>query len=128
VAKQSVTVGMSGFVFEALGGEDGEDAARVPVIVVRAVRFYLRDRDSGRPGWQYPDFLRGSEVREDLTLELNADEGLWRALAEEAERQRVSIQQMIQHAALYFAAEISAGRATERILEDLEGDDYANDA
>jgi hypothetical protein len=118
VTNQSLTVGVSGFVVEALAGEHGE-AAAVPAIAVRAVRFYLRDKGSGRPGWAFPEFLRASHVHEDLTLELSGDEDLWQALAEEASRQRVSVPQLIQHAALYFAAELSAGRATERILEDL---------
>ena len=35
-------------------------------------------------------------------------------------RQEVTVEQLAEHAAFYFAAELDAGRVTERILDDLE--------
>ena len=55
-------------------------------------------------------------------LELNIDEELWSSLEQEAERQEVSMPQMVEHVALYFAAEVNSGRAAARILDGL---DYA---
>ncbi len=48
------------------------------------------------------------------------DSELWREFEEEAERQGVSVEQLAEHAAFYFAAELDAGRVTQRILDDLE--------
>jgi hypothetical protein len=120
--KRSRTVGLSRFVVEAIGGEGGADDRRVSARLMQAVRLYLADRNSDRPGWRYPAFLPERPAGEDVALELSADEGLWRALEGEAERQGVSLRQMLEHAALCYAAELSAGRATERIVESLEAE------
>ena len=90
--------------------------------MARAVHIYLSDRDSGRPGWAYPDFMRDREVAEEVELKLRIDRDLWRRLEEEAERQKVSLQKLLEHAALYAAAEVNAGRLTERILEEDEAE------
>lgn len=113
------TIRLSKFAFEAVAGEEESDSGHVPARMRRAVRLYLNDRDSGRPGWPFPPFLRDQEAAGDLVLELNIDEKLWRSLEEEAERQIVSMPQMIEHVALYFAAEVNSGRTAARILDDL---------
>jgi hypothetical protein len=51
-------------------------------------------------------------------LEVASD--LWSDLEQEALRQGVTVEQMAEHAAFYFAAELDAGRVTQRILDDLE--------
>jgi hypothetical protein len=120
--KRSRTVAMGRFALEALAGEGEVDDRRVSAALMQAVRLYLTDRGLGRPGWKYPAFLPEQAAAEDVVLELSADESLWRALEEEAERQGVSFRQMLEHAALYFAVELSTGRATERIVESLEAE------
>jgi hypothetical protein len=123
--KQRVEVVLSRLAFEGLtGGGDVPAAAALD----GALRCYLGDRDSERPAWPYPEFLRGSETEGDASIELDIDAELWREFEQEAERQGVSVEQLAEHAAFYFAAELDAGRATQRILDDLdlgEGDDRA---
>ncbi len=120
--KRSVTVSLGELAREALGGEDGPNAEQLPVRAVGAIRCYLNDKGSGGLRWRYPPFLRDEEPGEDVELELNIDDGLWESLEEEAESQSVSTDQLVAHAVLYFAAEVHAGRATLRILDDLEGE------
>ena len=49
---------------------------------------------------------------------------LWKDFEGEATRQAVRVEQLAEHAAFYFAAEVDAGRITQRILDDLgSGDD-----
>lgn len=120
--RQSVTIGLSQFAFDALAGEGGNNTLRVQGRIESAIRFYLGDRSS-RPAWRYPDFLRGSETREDVLLEVSIDGELWTSFVEEADRQEVSVQQMAEQAVFYFAAEANAGRITQRILDDLEAED-----
>jgi hypothetical protein len=117
---RAVTIELGLLPFEALVGEDEPDAGQVPVRMVHAVRFYLSDRDAARPGWRYPGFLRGREARAEAKLELSVDDELWGEFEAEADRQGVSVPQLAEHAALYFAAELDAGRIAERILDDLE--------
>lgn len=123
---RSVKVKLGAFAGEALTG--GPKVGATPVVgttpksddVLRAVRFYLYDKDSGRPGWAYPALLREQHPGEEIEFELSIDQALWRALKVEAKRQDVSVAQLLEHAALYYAAELDAGRVTERILDDLD--------
>jgi hypothetical protein len=126
--KQSVTVRLSQLAFEALAGEAHEGSARAPGRTDNAIRIYLGDKGSAGPAWPYPDFLRGSKTQEDVGLELNIDPDLWLQFEAEAERQGVSTQQLLEHAAFYFAAELNAGRLTQRILNDLDATEAADDA
>jgi hypothetical protein len=86
-----------------------------------ALRYYLSDRGTERAAWPYPGFLRGSETRRQVQIDADVDAGLWREFGEEAAGQGVTVEQLAEHAAFYFAAEVDAGRATKRILDDLEG-------
>lgn len=119
--KRSVSLAVSQLAFEALvGKEEGDRAtALAPARAEIAVRVYLSDRDAAQPAWPYPKFLQGSETREDVDLELTVDPDLWLQFEAEAKKQGVSVQQLLEHAAFYFAAELSAGRITQRILDDL---------
>lgn len=123
---RSVKVKLGAFAGEALTGRQKTGAR--PVVdtkpkaddVLRAVRFYLNDKSSGRAGWAYPALLREQHPREEIEFELSIDSALWRTLKVEAKRQDVSVAQLLEHAALYYAAELDAGRVTERILDDLD--------
>jgi hypothetical protein len=88
--------------------------------VVRVIRFYLKEKEAGDVGWAYPDLLRRGRPEEEVEVELEIDESLWGQMEREAERQHVSVTQMLEHAALYYAAELDAGRLTERILDELD--------
>lgn len=88
--------------------------------VVRVIRFYLREKDGGDVGWAYPDLLREGRPDEEVEVEIEIDDSLWGRMEHEAERQHVTVTQLLEHAALYYAAELDAGRLTERILDELE--------
>ena len=86
--------------------------------VLRVIRFYLKEKGSGGAGWSYPDLLREGSPEEEVEVELDIEDSLWRQVRLEAARQHVSVTQLLEHAALYYAAELDAGRLTERILEE----------
>lgn len=119
---RSVTVRLGGFACAALAEEEGVDPAQIPSAAVQAIRCYLNDKGTGGPGWLYPGFMRGGDNGDDVELQLSIDGDLWRSLEDEAERQGVSAQKMVEHAVLYFAAETDAGRITRRILDDFGED------
>ncbi len=120
-AKRLAAVRIGRFACEAIAAEEERAIdERIPLRAVQAIRCYLNDRDLGRPGWRYPALLREDWGRgEKVELELKVDRELWRLLEEEAERQEVSAEQLVEHAAFYFAAELNAGRVTRRILDEL---------
>ncbi|HEY6549826.1 MAG TPA: hypothetical protein VIY71_01350 [Solirubrobacterales bacterium] len=122
IVNRLITVHVSEFVCSVVsGGENDDSREHLPEKVVEAIRCYLGDSAAYGPGWAYPRFLREEEPREEVELQLELDNELWKLLKEEAKRQGVSPQKLITHACLYIAGEINAGRATRRILDGLEG-------
>jgi hypothetical protein len=120
---RQVTIALSELAIDALRGDPDVGAASR---MESALRFYLGDGEGGSPAWPYPGFLRGTETRADKKVELDLPAGLWDAFEEEAVRQSVTVEQLSEHAVFYFAAELDAGRVTQRILDQLdEGDDAA---
>lgn len=89
--------------------------------IVGSARYYLDDAEAGRGNWPYPKFRRETEEGEGRRVEisLSLDPELWRRLVIEADRQEISVDRLLEHAALYFAADRESGRVTERILEEL---------
>jgi hypothetical protein len=118
--KLRVTVLVSQLAFEALMADEVADPKRIQVRMESALHCYLADREKDRPAWPYPGFLRGSETQADVRLELEVAADLWREFSEEATGQGVTVEQLVEHAAFYLAAEIDAGRVTERILAEIE--------
>lgn len=86
--------------------------------VLKVIRFYLKEKGTGGTGWSYPDLLREGRPEEEIEVELDIEDSLWREVRAEAARQQVSVTQLLEHAALYYAAELDAGRLTERILDE----------
>jgi hypothetical protein len=115
---QKVVLALSRPAFDALVGEGGSGRGQIERRLQGAIRLYLKDKASGRAAWPYPSFLRGSETAADVPLEVELDADLANAFAAEASEQSVSVSQLAEHAAFYFAAELDAGRATQRILDD----------
>lgn len=102
----------------SLAASDDPDPERLALLLPRAVRFYFEERDGGQPGWRYPSFLEaGNGVEQDREVSLPED--LWRQLQAEAERQEVSPENLLQHAAFYYGAARDEGRLTQRIAEEL---------
>jgi hypothetical protein len=126
--KRRVNVKLSQLAFEALVGEGPSGSPRAPVRAASALRVYLADRNAGQSAWPYPKFLQGSETQEDVDLELDVAPDLWLQFEAEAKNQDVSVQQLLEHAAFYFAAELNAGRITQRILDDLDATERRGDA
>lgn len=54
-----------------------------------------------------------------VEMEISVDGAVWSSLSQEARRQEVSTDRLLQHAALYYAAERDSGRLTQRIVEDF---------
>jgi hypothetical protein len=122
--RRAVVLELGGFAFKALTGEADQGSRQAPAALVQAIRCYLNDRGSRRPGWLFPAFLRDKENGEErVELDLDIEEDLWRSLEDEAGTQGVTVRQMAEHATLYYAAEVDAGRITRRILDHLEGDE-----
>jgi hypothetical protein len=114
-----VRVRLGAFAAEVLARKLGNGGAPGSQDFARVVQFYLSERSTRPPGWAYPDFLRERRPNDEVELDLNIEDPLWIALEAEARDQDVVVDRLLEHATLYFAAEMDAGRTTERILEEL---------
>jgi hypothetical protein len=117
--QQSNAVSLSKVSLELLVGDEGVSEADLNRRLVVAVAYFLSQRGSDAPGYAYPEFRRGERVESARQLELTIDAELWEQFVLEAASQRVSPDQLLEHAALYFAANRDAGGLAERIAEDL---------
>jgi hypothetical protein len=116
--RQSVYLGE--FALSALAGEGAKGSEADPAAnLVSAIRVYLGDANRDHPGWSVPESPAESAAAE-VRIELDVDEDLWAALVAEAAEQGVSPSRLAGHASLYYAAELSSGRLTQRIAEDLD--------
>jgi hypothetical protein len=90
-----------------------------PVRLARhAVRYYLSDRDSGRMALRVPGLSQAGTRQPALELTLDLDADSWNELDHEAERQEVSLERLLEHAIVYFLADLDAGRVERRMLEE----------
>jgi len=112
---------LSEFAVDAIARGEPRDSEEVRRRLGRAVRFYLREAGAQRPGWSVPAALRGE--RGEVEVRLDLDDELRRRLEREARRQGVSLSRLVSQAVIYYAAELDAGRITQRVLDDLRGDD-----
>ena len=119
----TVRVKLGAFAAEVLVRKLGNGGPLRSQDFERVIRFYLSGRETRQPGWAYPDFLRERRAGEDVELDLSVEDSLWVALEVEAREQDVAVDRLLEHATLYFAAEMDTGRATERILEEIEKED-----
>jgi hypothetical protein len=98
------------------------DPSRLSILLPRAVRFYLDERDGDHPGWGYPSFLDGKDGAAG-DFQVGIEDELWQRLQAEAERQGVPPEELAQHAAFYYGAARDEGRLTERIAGELRRED-----
>jgi hypothetical protein len=84
----------------------------------QAVRYYLSDRDTGRTALRVPRLSRSPARHPVLELRIDLDPDSWRELDEEAHRQEVSVERLIEHAIMYFLADLDAGLVEQRMLDD----------
>jgi len=117
----TVQVKLGPLAAHSLAASADPDPERLAQLAPRAVRFYFEERDGGdgeQPGWRYPSFLDRPPVDGD-GWEVSFPDELWQQLQAEAERQEVSPEDLLQHAAFYYGAARDDGRLTQRIAEEL---------
>lgn len=107
--------------FDEFGWSQLEDQARaegvgVDRLLSLACIYYGSELSTGRTATRAPRFGQPATERESRTFVLELDEQTVKRLEEEAERQDLGIERLIEHAAIFFLAELDAGRVAERII------------
>jgi hypothetical protein len=114
-SKRPVTLELGEFTLAGMEDLGRRREMSLDTIITRATRHYLQKREAG-PGWRYPRFAREAEgslphKRKELTVKLTSD--LVRAAGREAQRQHVSLERLLEHAALYYLADTARGGGGE---------------
>jgi hypothetical protein len=115
---RSLTLSLEEFGASTLEAEAERYSVSPVELGRRAARYYLSDRDSGRMAFKVPRLPQEPERRPALELSLDLDPDTWRELEEEAKRQEVSVERLLEHAIVYFLADLDAGRVGRRMLEE----------
>ncbi len=115
--RRSLKLALDDFGRATLEGEAARYSVEPGELVGHAVDYYLGDRDSGRPALKVPRFDRTSTVAP-LELVVELDDRTWEEAEAEAARQRVSVERLLEHAALYLVADLDSGNVAVRIAAD----------
>lgn len=118
--ERTVAVAIDDFTLELLENASVEGRTSQGVLLMRAIRYYLSERDSGRPGWPCSPLDEEAEREVTSTMELDVDGSTWEAFLLEAERQGVTTDRLMRHCVLYYLADRDSGRLTQKILKGLE--------
>src|SRR3954453_7159121 len=48
--------------------------------ILKVIRFYLKEKGTGGQGWSYPNLLRQGSPEEEIDIELEIEDALWREM------------------------------------------------
>jgi hypothetical protein len=116
--QRSLTLSLEEFGALTLEAEAERYSVSTTQLARRAVGYYLSDRGSGRMAWQVPRLSQEPARQPALQLALDLDADSWNELDREAERQGVALERLLEHAIVYFLADLDAGRVERRMLEE----------
>lgn len=114
-----MVLALGGFGREAIEEHARRYTLSLEALLGRAAEYYLADRHSQRMTRRLPRFRREPDAA-GAPVEIDLEPEVWEALQEEAERQGVPIERVLEHAALSLVADLDSGRVASRILEDEE--------
>jgi hypothetical protein len=85
-------------------------------LLALACIYYVSELADERAATAAPSFDKPALGRETRTLVLELGADLLRRLKQEAERQGLALERLLEHAALLYLADLDAGRLAERIV------------
>ena len=117
--RRSLKLALDDFGRATLEGEAARYSVEPAELVSHAVDYYLADRDSGRPALRVPRFGRtAAPTAAPLELDVELDDRTWEEAEAEAARQRVPLERLLEHAAMYLVADLDSGDVAARIAAD----------
>jgi hypothetical protein len=115
--RRSLTMSLEEFGATTLEAEAERCSVSPAELGRRALQYYLSDRGSGRMALRVPRLAQESGRKPAAQLRLDLERDTWRELEEEAARQEVSVERLLEHAIVYFLADLDAGRVEWRMLD-----------
>jgi hypothetical protein len=121
--RRSLKLAVDEFGRATLEGEAARYRVSPGELVGTAIEYFLGDRDSGRAALKVPRFARNTAAPE-LAVEVDLDERTWDEAESESARQRVPLERLLEHAAMYLLADLDSGEVAARIAAEAAiGDD-----
>ena len=107
--RASIPLPLAGFGLDLLEVEARRAEMPLADFVERAAAYYATASDTSRPSRRVPRFIRESERRVgSSTVDVELSPDVWRALEGLAEEQGTSVELIVLHAAMVYAAETAA--------------------
>jgi hypothetical protein len=85
-------------------------------LVREAAIYYLSDSRTNRPGRRHPGFPDSADGQ--VPVDLTLAESQWSDLEDEADAQGITLERLLEHALLYYLADLDSGRVPRRLLEE----------
>jgi hypothetical protein len=123
-SSRKLTLGFHEFGCERLALEGARDHLSIEELVCTAALYYLSELPSRRIATQVPRWTGSGLAPSTSTvrLDLDVNQDAWTALGAEAARQRVPLERLLEHATIYYLADVDSGRLASAIAEEMEPD------
>ena len=117
---RELTLTFDQFGWQRLEAEVRRDGDETLDDVLSCAAAYLAaELPAGRAASLAPAFKPGGRgTPHEVRLEVSRDR--WKRLEREAERQGVALERLLEHAALFYLADIDSGRLADRVLDRSE--------
>jgi hypothetical protein len=111
-----ISITFDEFGWSVLEGEARADGLELDRLVSLACAYYKSELATERTATLVPRFDQSAAERETRLLELELDAQSLRLLEQEAEDQELELERLIEHAAIFYLADLDAGRVAERVI------------
>jgi len=121
-ARHTLKLTFDEFGWQSLESEARRQNETLDDLLSRAAAYFDAERPTSRAAMRAPSFKRGGRgIEREIRLEVNRDR--WKGLEDEARRQGIPLERLLEHASLFYIADVDSGRVAERILGRAQRDD-----
>ena len=111
-----ISITLDEFGWSALEDHARDEKLELDRLVTLACSYYESELAAGRMATRVPRFGRPVTERESRALVLEMDGPSLKRLEQEAERQGLGLERVVEHAAILYLADLDAGRVAEKII------------
>ena len=111
-----ISLGFDDFGWSALQDQAHSDGLELDQLIDLACSYYESQLGSDRTAMRVPRFEQSAGGREDRLMQLEMGTETRGRLEQEAVRQGVGLERLLEHAAMFYLADLDAGRVTEQIV------------
>jgi hypothetical protein len=111
-----ISLGFDDFGWGALQDQARADGLELDQLIDLACSYYESQLGSDRTAMRVPRFEPSAGGRENRVVQLEMGTETRRRLEQEAVRQGVGLERLLEYAAMFYLADLDAGRVTEQIV------------